>query len=909
MKKSIKSTIAIFLSIMIFVLSPLSVLAELEEKTDEKVSGIEDEISLSLKDGEFTFKKSELDIKTQRDKILAKIKDGLEDSNYAFPLELAVQPETPEQRLAWNSSGFNWVVVIDAWIKYIPDSDSMKPAIEYIKQKLEFLSNARLAIDLSNMVTGEYVGNIYLNKEWKFSSSVPQLQMMKFDDRCILDVNKETGESFLKIFLVQNQKDSIKNNIYLQRGLDDVELTLTEQQIILDESLDSTEGPKENPYGYVTIPIPKKGENLKIYSGSKSLEKLKDSDWYDLSFGEEWKLKDDSILKKPELLYINKRVFNFYDKVDNKQSEWDKEINGEWYSPFNNGQTAFIQTDGGEQVIDIYANNSLGADDMESLRFTIDGTEPTKDSREIYHGEYRLYPIDNKTENKTENIDQYQARNYMYMSNPNIYRLIIAGKITYENRIRNKKGTLNYIKHPENIKDGGNIVLKVKAFGKNGKESETLTIEIPQYMKEISFNDKISYKKKIFGKEREVEIVGNQYPMQNHPYRGMDINFTDITSGTEFNNIKNIMKYKNIDKFYVTKPSVSYDADLDKNFWEKSKLIYRVKGLNDLRISGKFASTYEILPNGVINTMDFYYENISNEVAIRFNPTFRNTTSIFAKEDRTKRHSAIKKESQNVLDWLNDLKAKETEGTEKYNEISKNINLLQHKITVVKENNFRDYIELNSLKNIILKSLEEDLDSYKPEEYIEIPNEDNPDEEKPDEPEYNNGMKMQPKDLKAGVYNLPINLLQFDDESLQSMGAQAIKGIAKLYVKEDGKQDLEFEVKQLPVSGIVGNILGFWYYNQPEKNPISGGAESNLLGEPSPFEIIKSEVIYNPHINEDLEVPRLVRKPIIDREPRQYVRVSVDAMDGDGSYDGPTKNAILALDYENLEYIGDIPTD
>lgn len=144
-----------------------------------------------------------------------------------------------------------------------------------------------------------------------------------------------------------------------------------------------------------------------------------------------------------------------------------------------------------------------------------------------------------------------------------------------------------------------------------------------------------------------------------------------------FDHVKNKLKAQGIEKFYITKPTLTYDDYVKKTgALEKSPHDdYHFK-MNDIGIEPTHIKIYEVLPNGVLNTVvsRVNLENGNFGITVKvgtINPPNREITLALVDQSREDFYEEYKQEGKNIIQWLESLKEKEDPNSEKTGKLGK----------------------------------------------------------------------------------------------------------------------------------------------------------------------------------------------------------------------------------------------
>lgn len=160
-------------------------------------------------------------------------------------------------------------------------------------------------------------------------------------------------------------------------------------------------------------------------------------------------------------------------------------------------------------------------------------------------------------------------------------------------------------------------------------------------------------------------------------------------------------------------------------------------------------------------------------------------------------------------------------------------------------------------------------------------------------------------ELEDGIYEVPVQLRQFGDENLLSMGNGAVHKTGFLLV-EGGRQNLQIKLQPMSAMNSLGHLLKLDYYS-PRFEKITRTELSahglDVFGGARETKVLST--YEGPGIEGDQHTfPGILSIPVevYPKSPRRYIRVSVDAMNAISNPEGDPyklfyKDAVLMLDY------------
>lgn len=166
-------------------------------------------------------------------------------------------------------------------------------------------------------------------------------------------------------------------------------------------------------------------------------------------------------------------------------------------------------------------------------------------------------------------------------------------------------------------------------------------------------------------------------------------------------------------------------------------------------------------------------------------------------------------------------------------------------------------------------------------------------------------------DLEDGIYEIPVQLRQFGDENLLSMGNGAVHKTGFLIV-ERGRQDLQIKLQPMSAMSSLGHLLKLDYYS-PRFEKITRSELSeygfDVFGGSRETKVLST--YEGPGIDGDRHIfPGILSIPVevYPKSPRRYIRVSVDAMNAISNPEGDPyklfyKDAVLMLDYRLIRKV------
>ena len=164
------------------------------------------------------------------------------------------------------------------------------------------------------------------------------------------------------------------------------------------------------------------------------------------------------------------------------------------------------------------------------------------------------------------------------------------------------------------------------------------------------------------------------------------------------------------------------------------------------------------------------------------------------------------------------------------------------------------------------------------------------------------------EELAEGIYDVLIATRHYERPNENSMSNEAVKKKAKLIVDKDGNRKLRFSVKGIQYGGQYGHLTKLWFYDTL-KDTVGPSLSDPNLGKMNEAKIIGK------YSDADLEgLPREFIKTVeiginsFKENPKRYIRVKVDAMDGLNNFDPynndsmePTQPTVLCIDYRYIK--------
>nr|WP_314515600.1 cell wall-binding repeat-containing protein [uncultured Peptostreptococcus sp.] len=164
------------------------------------------------------------------------------------------------------------------------------------------------------------------------------------------------------------------------------------------------------------------------------------------------------------------------------------------------------------------------------------------------------------------------------------------------------------------------------------------------------------------------------------------------------------------------------------------------------------------------------------------------------------------------------------------------------------------------------------------------------------------------ENLTEGIYDVLISTRHFERPYENSMSNEAVNKKAKLIVDKDGNRKLRFSVKGIEYGGDYGHLTKLWFYDTL-KDTVGPSLSDPSLGKMNDAKIVDT------HDDSDLQgLPRNFIRTIeiginsFKEDPKRYVRVKVDAMDGLNGLDpynndsmDSTQPAVLCIDYRYIK--------
>ncbi|MDU3828331.1 MAG: hypothetical protein E7G73_05125, partial [Peptostreptococcus sp.] len=164
------------------------------------------------------------------------------------------------------------------------------------------------------------------------------------------------------------------------------------------------------------------------------------------------------------------------------------------------------------------------------------------------------------------------------------------------------------------------------------------------------------------------------------------------------------------------------------------------------------------------------------------------------------------------------------------------------------------------------------------------------------------------ENLSEGIYDVLIATRHYERPNENSMSNEAVNKKAKLIVDKNGNRKLRFSVKGIQYGGEFGHLTKLWFYDTL-KDTVGPSLSDPNLGNMNDAKIIDK------HDDADLKgLPREFIKTVeiginsFKENPKRYIRVKVDAMDGLNGLDPynnnsmePTQPTVLCIDYRYIK--------
>ncbi|WP_285091669.1 cell wall-binding repeat-containing protein [Peptostreptococcus anaerobius] len=603
-----------------------------------------------------------------------------------------------------------------------------------------------------------------------------------------------------------------------------------------------------------------------------------------------------------------------YRTINEKKSEYDKERNNKVYSGFmNKNMDKYLQ--GGVYGVKVFIKDTYKDNKDIGLYYTIDESDPKI-------GNNNTAEISRIVRN---NEKDYEIINYEYNDQEkfNGYSIIFAKKkeaikswIKSLGNSIGKKTNVNELDFPKKLENGGNLVVKIRAINKKTMKSSNIKeIVLPLEKRVLEYNDDKEVEGIKINNENVISgirpITGSNpliYYDWNH-FQVSDLSKDNKKIMEEFikkNGIKKLSSAftltmrdgeKNISSFapnikeewdlglHFKNSKKWYEDDVNKSNEElKNKLEKEGKG-REYNLRKYKVQAYTIIDGIVVPHMLFKQDDDVISFVSSAN-TKDGIFNLFLVEQSTQ---DFKKQVQEYKKTIGKLYREFAESykndPEKAGKIKEkyDFDVNNWQDTYDKKGNFSNDLDAQSLISNITDAFNL-LIKIKMEYPIK---------------NTSYGWEKMPSNLDEGYYKLPISLKQFVNENDPSMGEKAVNGDAILSVDRDGKKNLYFKADKISARGLQGHLINFWYYKQIEKT-----SDWKELENPNEFKVHSfSKIETNANQYGTYYTPTLLSMPIDNEYPRKYVRVSVDAMNGNGLISGSTENAILKLDYSKIEKV------
>lgn len=508
----------------------------------------------------------------------------------------------------------------------------------------------------------------------------------------------------------------------------------------------------------------------------------------------------------------------------------------------------FDNSDGSENEFSFRKNGGYNVED--EYRYTIDGSDPTTDSKELYYfGD--AYDKDGR------------------------------GMPTYKLSINESKNGVGREGISNQYLDGGKLTIKVRSFRDGQPSSKVFTYDLKVSKRSIDVTSDLKVVKiKFNGQSKSFDLANigiNSYVFNEgggiaplYYDTRAEINKIDID-----NTIKEKLKNKKIGRYYPLSISLldkdGKTADIP-NGWENEQLKYYTKGKPLLALSLLKLDENEVEPLKLNNTLKLY--EIKDDGSI-----------------------------QEVIDDYN-------AGPFKYGlrVVSGKLNAKipidkpVSKYIIAEENSYTEPVveDLNELKTNTNKEIDK-LSNLSNEEKTKYKNRVNSATTKADiEKILKEAKEANDKEAnKAEVYSVPVRMLQAHSDTA-SMGEKALDGNV-IVRKKDNKYSYEVSFKGLEFMNMYGHLWGLNIY------------DSSFTSSKSEARVLKKFMDKNLK-GKQMEFPKVYAFDKNSKEDTINIEVYVDAMDAiknnAQSYDDIVKgagrqNARLVLDWSKAKKVED----
>lgn len=516
-----------------------------------------------------------------------------------------------------------------------------------------------------------------------------------------------------------------------------------------------------------------------------------------------------------------------------------------------------------------------GHSDYDVVRYTLDGTEPTNDSKSVYLSSNEVAFSVNNVNSTTNNIED--SRLY----------------------------------------SGGNRTIKFRAFHGDKPSSDV-------YKLDLNIQKKSHY------------AVEAQFKLDKEYNATLGETFTNYPGGEVYydtkiktdkleikENTKNALKEKNIGRYLPLKISlVDNSGNLahlpvdwdDYEPKENPRTYLNVKGISEKSInpiensSSKDIELYRIEKNGSVTKIDsekdgsIKTDKSKKEINLTLGFMKPEEKIIIAEPDSMGPSSNINKPNDNDDE---EVKSELDKTIEKAKDIS------------LRATKTREAIEkldkaIKKAENISKTGSDTEKNNMNDELLYEIA------QIKGDKSNIKDIADLEKKEnLEEGVYDVLLNLRMYETPQNSSMGDNAVLPKAKLIVDKDGNRKLRFNLRGINYMQVNGNLTKLWSYETLKdtvgytisKNGVGNQEDNKDLGKLIPAKVISEKESIGLD-GKYRKFPKTLEISLskFKEDPKRYIRIRTDAMDElvninpyDGNDDmGGTKLAILCIDYRYI---------